>query len=373
MSTARWPVVLALVLAPVRVHAFEPATTPPPPGPHTASEAKIRPIVLALDEVPRGELRDAIALRLPLRPLVDADAPRPESYDYVAIEQRDDGRITLTLITIEGHAYDRVLEVEPDARVRAIASTLANLTFAIESGDVQPDRTDVQPPPPPQVEPAPPPEPEPVVVAPPPKPVEPPIAKPTPPPPLHELALDLDVGVIAGLAPRAGADAFGGGFGRVGLDLRRRNGALGILGVRVGGRALEGLSLVRTRIELGGGWAWRWSSFELLVAAAATVEPWSLRRSGARVPLEIAGSSAQRRPLLGGLARIAPGLRIRAGKTSLRLGAHVELAGSFVPDHGARTIEIGSARSDGTRDAQLRLGGLELVAGLDLAIWFALR
>ncbi|HWB75869.1 MAG TPA: hypothetical protein VG755_12965 [Nannocystaceae bacterium] len=371
MTAAGWTVVLALVLAPARVHALEPTTTPEPAGPHTAAEVKTRPIVLALHEVPRAELRDAIALRLPLRPLVDADAPRPESYDYVAIEQRDDGRIALTLITIEGHAYDRVLEVEQDARVRAIASTLANLTFAIESGDVQPDRTDVQPPPPPEPEPEP--EPAPVVVTPPPpKPVAPPIAKP-PPPPLHELALDLDVGVIAGLAPRTGADAFGGGFGRVGLDLRRRNGALGLLGVRVGGRALEGLSLVRTRIELGGGWAWRWSSFELLLAAAGTVEPWWLQRSGALAPLEIAGSTAQRRPLVGGLARIAPGLRIRAGKTFLRLGAHVELAGSFVPDHGARTIEIGSARSDGTRDAQLRLGGLELVAGLDLAIWFALR
>lgn len=367
MSAARWLVVLALMLAPVRVHAFEPTT----PGPHTAAEVKTRPIVVELHDVPIGELRDAIALRLPLRPLVDADAPRPESYDYVAIAQRDDGRIALTLITIEGHAYDRVLEVEQDARVRAIASTLANLTFAIESGDVQPDRTDVQPPPPPQPEPEP--EPEPVVVAPPPKPVPQPIAKPPPPPPLHELALDLDVGVIAGVAPRAGADAFAGGFGRVGVDLRRRNGALGLLGVRVGGRTLEGLSLVRARIELGGGWVWRWSSFELLLAAAGTVEPWSLRRSGSRAPLEIAGSSAQRRPLVGGLARIAPGLRIRAGKTFMRLGVHVELAGSFVPDHGARTIEIGSARSDGTRDAQLRLGGLELVAGLDLAVWFALR
>jgi hypothetical protein len=110
-----------------------------------------------------------------------------------------------------------------------------------------------------------------------------------------------------------------------------------------------------------------------LLAAAGTVEPWSLRRSGSRAPLEIAGSAAQRRPLVGGLARIAPGLRFRAGKTFMRLGAHVELAGSFVPDHGARTIEIGSARSDGTRDAQLRLGGLELVAGLDLAVWFPLR
>jgi hypothetical protein len=108
---------ICLVLAPTAVRAAEPEA--PAIGPHTASEVKTRPIVLELHEVPRGELRDAIALRLPLRPLVDADAPRPESYDYVAIEQRDDGRISLTLITLDGHAYDRVLEVEPEARTRS--------------------------------------------------------------------------------------------------------------------------------------------------------------------------------------------------------------------------------------------------------------
>lgn len=370
---AAYTLVLALA-SPVAVET--PPTTAEPvdvPGPQTVAELRTRPIVLELRDVPRGELRDAIALRLPQRPLVDAEAPRPEEYDYVAIELRDDDRIALTLITPDGHAYDRVLDVPEAERVRGISSALANLTFAIEGGEVEPDRTDVEPPPPePEPEPEPPP-PAPPKPVPKPEVVAPPEPAPTPAPiPLHELAVSGGAGVIAGLAPQAGADAFAGGHGRLGLAVRRRNGALGVLGLRVAGRGLGGLALVRTRVELGGGWAWRRSSFELLLAAAATFEPWILRRGSTTAPLEQGGANARRLPLLGALARVSPGLRIAVGRRQplwMRLGVDVELAGSFVPDHGARTVEIATTRSDGSRVPQLRLGGLELVTGLELAIW----
>jgi hypothetical protein len=350
-----------------------PVRVEPPPA--TAEQLRTRPIVLELRELPTDELRDAIGLRLPLRPLVAADDPRPQRYDYVAIEQIDPEHIALTLITAEGHAYDRTLEVDPAARARAISSALANLTFAIEVGDVEPDRIDVEPPPPPVSERAPklePPPvlPPPVVVVEPPPPSRP---KATPPP-THELGMTIDLGVVAGLAPDTGADALAAGYGRLGADLRHRSGALGMLGVRVGGRALDGFSLVRTRIDLGGGWSGRWSAFELVLAAAATVEPWSLRRAGARAPLQLGGDDAQRRPLLGGLLRVSPGLRLRAGdKAWIRLGTRIELAGSFVPQRGVHTIDIAIAEPGGTRDSILRIGGLELVAGVELAVWFALR
>lgn len=54
-----------------------------------------------------------------------------------------------------------------------------------------------------------------------------------------------------------------------------------------------------------------------------------------------------------------------------RLGGHVEVAGAFVVDDGARTIDLGIETSTG-REPLTRLGGLELSTGLDLSIWFDL-
>jgi hypothetical protein len=363
-------VVLALVLsrpdsgdATVAAAGVTPTVEPDP------SDRRTRPIVLQLQGLSRQPLRDAIALRLPLRPLVDAEAPRPARYDWAAITLRDDGSVALSFITGEGEAYDRSIAVEQADRARAIASALASLTFAIEGGEVEPDRTAVAQPQPPPPAVSPPPGPPPVIVAPPPATPEPVVT-----PPAHELGLVGDAGVVTGLAPRAGADALAAGHGRIGLDLRRKDGALGSFGVRVGGRRLDALSLVRVRLELGGGWGFRFRTAELVLAGAMTLEPWALRRHRGAVPLVIGSDAAARRPLLGALVRVSPGLRLRVGRRGLplRLGVHVELAGSFVPDHGARTVEIGVATPDGTRAPLQRLGGLELHTGLKLGLWFPL-
>jgi hypothetical protein len=103
-----------------------------------------------------------------------------------------------------------------------------------------------------------------------------------------------------------------------------------------------------------------------------TVEPWALSEGGSRATLMLGTTSASRRPLLGGLVRVSPAVRIRLRKERplyLRLGPKLELAGSFVPEYGARTVDI--AREDRERvRSVMRLGGLELVAGLELALWF---
>ncbi|MBX7079972.1 MAG: hypothetical protein K1X88_12330 [Nannocystaceae bacterium] len=367
MSPILETALLALALTSTAPAAASPPSSAAAPV-SDADDRRTRPIVMQLQGLSQAELRDAIALRLPLRPLVDADAPRPTRYDWAAITLRDDGSVSLSFITGEGEAYDRRIEVEQSDRARAIAGALASLTFAIEGGEVEPDRTSVpQPEPPPQQ----------TVTAPspePPRPLPPPPSSRPVPPPAHELGVVADAGVVTGLAPRAGADALAAGHGRIGLDLRRRDGALGSFGVRVGGRRHDALSLVRVRLELGGGWGFRFRAGELVLAGAMTLEPWALRRHGGAAPLQIGVEAARRRPLLGALVRVSPGLRLRVGRAGLplRLGVHVELAGSFVPDHGARTIEIGVAKPDGTRALAQRMGGLELHSGLELALWFPL-
>lgn len=368
-----------LVLAPAPAEAAPPVDAPSVAAPTTdvpPPEQGPRPLVVAVTgTLSTAELRGALSLRLPDRPLLPAEAPRPTTTDFVEITAADDGTLAFTLITAEGLAYDRTLAAEPGGdSVRAVAATIANLTFAIEAGTIQPDRVDVPQPPPPEPAPAPEPEPEPapepVVVAP--KPAAPkPAPKPDEPPP-WELAPTIDGGVVIGVAPSAGGDALGAGYARIGVDARRREGALVTAGLRFGARSTHGLSLLRVRIDLGGGWAWRWKHAELVLAGAVTVEPWALSEGGSRATLMLGTTSASRRPLLGGLVRVSPAVRIRLRKERplyLRLGPKVELAGSFVPQDGARTVDI--AREDRERvRSVMRLGGLELVAGLELAIWF---
>lgn len=367
-----------LALAPAPAEAAPPVEAPSVAAPTTdvpPPEQGPRPLVVAVrGSLSTAELRSALSLRLPDRPLLPAEAPRPTTTDFVEITAADDGTLAFTLITAEGLAYDRTLAAEPGGdSIRAVAATIANLTFAIEAGTIQPDRVDVPQPPPPEPEPEPEPEPppEPVVVPPEPTPKPKPTPKPEEPPP-WELAPTIDGGVVIGVAPSTDADALGAGYARVGVDARRRRGALVTAGLRFGARSTHGLSLLRVRIDLGGGWAWRWKHAELLLAGAVTVEPWALSEGGSRATLMLGTASASRRPLLGGLARVSPAVRIRLRRSRplyLRLGPKLELAGSFVPEYGARTVDI--AREDGERvRSVMRLGGLELVAGLELAIWF---
>lgn len=347
--------------------AVEPATAT------TGDDMRTRPLVLELHGIALTPLRSSLALRLPLRPLLPAQAERPPVADYVVVDRRDDA-VLLTLITAEGAAFDRRVALAPgDDPLRPTATTLANLTFAIEAGEVQPDRVDVEQPPAPEPAPAPAPEPTaPPIVAP------PPVVTDAPPPfvPTWELGPSIDAAVLVGAAPRVQADALAAGAGRLAIVARHRSGAALVAGVRMAGRrhGPSGLSLLRTRIDVGAAWVFRSRAFELALGGALTVEPWALRRSGSRAPLQLGDATARRRPLVGGALQISPGLRIaadRRGDSWLRIGPRVELAGSFVPEHGARTVDIAVASTTGTASV-LRMGGLELVLGLELVAWFGL-
>lgn len=375
--------ILGLVLAPVP-SAGSPGTPAPAAssGPHDAAAAPQpeapRALVVAVTGLSTTELRNALMLRLPERELLPPEAPRPAAIDFVEVKALADGTVVFTLITAEGRAYDRSMPAGSDP-VREVAATLANLTFAIEAGVVEPDRVDVPQPAPapapplatepvPEPEPAPEPAPAPIRTPTPPSTQPEPPARPEPPP--WELAPTVDLGMIVGLAPSTGADPLGAIHGRLGVDARRRRGGLVWAGARLGGWATHSLSLLRVRVDLGGGWAWAWGKrAELLLGGAATIEPWVLREDGERATLQLAARAAPRRPLIGGLVRLSPAIRLPLREHwALRLGPTLELSGSFVPQDGARTVDI--ARADGEDiESVLRLGGLELVVGVALALW----
>lgn len=363
--------VVAALLGPAEAPAKPQApevTEPVPQGP--------RPLVISAAGISIAELRAALKLRIADRELVDASAPRPATTDFVDVVVQPDASVSYTLITAEGLAFDRTLPPEDD-RVRALASAIANLTFAIEAGTITPDRVDVEQPPPPEPEPEPPPEPEPTPEpVPPPKPIPPP-KKPAPPQPTFtwDVAPTLDGGAIVALAPTTDTGAFAAGFARIGIDARHRRGGLVGFGVRVGGHDRRSLALVRMRFDVGGGWVWRWRRFELLAAGAITLEPWWIRDAGVTTSLRLGTRDATRRPLVGALARIAPGVRIPFGahdQHGVRIGPRLELGGSFVPQDGARTVVVAREDEDELRPA-LRLGGLELSLGLDVTLWFGIR
>jgi hypothetical protein len=324
------------------------------------------------------EVKSAVALRLRDRALLgtsefDAD----DRVDYAAVRRLDDGALAITLITADGRAYDRTLPAEQVQSVRAVAGVLANLVYATEAGETKPDRTDVPIPAPQPVEPAPP-KPEPPKPAPPkPKPEPAPAPKPRAPEPPRrwELGIAPSGGVIVGVAPRTTGSALAAGHGALAIDLRAPIGALVSAGVRVGGRVQEPLALLRTRVELGAGWDFRWRHAELALVGAMSVELWRARQAGSLVTLQVDGDDAKRPVLLGGFARLSPGWYVpakRPGAPSLRLGARIDAGGSAALGRGGHTIDIGVERPDGTREGALRLGGLEIGIGLELALWFGL-
>jgi hypothetical protein len=320
-------------------------------------------------------LREEVQLRMPGRTLLRRDDPRPEGELAYAGVRRDAADLRLTIVLANGDAYDQVVADVPGQSERAAAASIAALLDAIAAGDVAPTRTEVEipePEPPPAPEPEPESEPEPKPKPEPEPPPPEPKPEPKPEPPALEVAPVLAPSIALGLAPVTDASVFAGAGGSLGVDLRGRRGWLAMIDARVLGRSAEGLAAVRARLALGGGWAWRRGALEVPLAGALTVEPWWVRRAGSGVDLRDGTDAVGRRPALGAALRVSPGLfvpRTRPRAPALRIGARAEVAGSFVPDGGLRTVEIGIDEAGG-REAALRIGGLELVVGLEVALWF---
>lgn len=349
------------------------------PAPATSPRERVEVLRLRIAGVDAGAFARELSLRLPEIPVVSHEAPLEAAGFLVFVDLQPSTKpqsFTLTLVASDGRAYDRAIDADPssspDDVVRLLAGNVANLVSAIEAGTEQADRRDVPIPAPAVVPAACPACPE----------VPPTRADVTPPPsvvrPSAPPRFELGVGVVAssatGLGAPADADRFVGGGGGVGLWLRHRSGLLVGTELRVLGHRLPlDTALVRTRVGLALGYAWRRGSFELATSAALGVEPWWVRAGGSASELgDTSGRAAPRRPLIGGGVSIVPAHRFSAGGVDVRLGPRVELAASSAVGDGGRVAELLVDRSGELRTVG-RLGGWELALGLDVVVWIPVR
>jgi hypothetical protein len=361
---------LALASAP---HAA--ASGPPPPA-APVSAPRVTRARLHVDGTSAEAFGSALALRLPGVELVPHDrvvAPTSGLDVFVDLRAVTPQSFAVTIVTADGRAFDRTVDAEPGASsddvTRLLASHVGNLVAGIEAGTVEPDRRDV---PMPVVAPTPVPdcpacpEPPPVTAA--------PSAPPPLPPAKVEVGIHGGVGVVLGLGAPTDTDRFSAWGGDLGMKLRSRQGVVALLEARVGGRetAYE-QRLLRTRVGLGIGYAWRGEQaaarggVEIEIVALATVEPWWLRSEGENATFT---DDRANRPLLGGALRFVPGwLAHPSPRVRVRVGPKLELAFSSAIGDGGRVIQL--VVDDGTRNVPIgRLAGLELDLGIELTLWF---
>ncbi len=310
-------------------------------------------------DLDHDEFLAATHLRLPDLQLRSAEAQverdpacRDRMHAYIEVRPSGPDAWELTLIFADGRAWFRRVASEPDEAARTVASVLANLLAAIEDDEVAPDADHVALPS--ELEPEP--EPEPEIPEPKPEPEPEPEPEPQPEPELRfEIGPRLALQGIVGASPSAGYRGFGA---QLAGDLRLPIGVLVGLGLRISGRDAGPLSLVRTQISVGLGYALRVGRFEMPMMVQAELEPWVVREQGQRRRL---GAP----PLLGFGIRLAPGGLVDVGRTRMRiglvLGADVlgEPRGGLVP----------TLRLEPGADPLLYVGGVEVTLGLELGWW----
>ncbi len=340
-----------------------------------ASDTIARPItavVLDADQVD-AELRAELELRASARDVVASDTivELPAArFVWLSVAWIDDERARLELVDTDGRAYERVVTAPPAQLRRALAGTAASMMAAIERGEIAADRTGVAIPRP-STPPKPPPDPvpQPATIA-----TSAPVPKRAEAPPRWELGPHASGLAVLGLGPPLDLDGFVAGGGALGVDARHRSGALVGGAARVLGHRRDALAIVRVRVAVTGGYAWRRGAFELLARAGVSVEPILLRDHGARAhTITKDGTTTSRAPLVGALASLAPGLLVRRGRghPPLRLSLELELAGAMEARRTpgvARFIDASASPPV----SLLRAGGLELALGLGVGGWFAL-
>lgn len=376
-------------------------------------------VVLRVQGLDPAALRAALSRRRPdltVRDDAPADAARSAFVEVVATSPD----VTLDVVLADGRAYRRTLRPGNAPGERAAARLLVQLLAAIAERRAEPERRDVpipawtrdsledaRPPeaptavpeagadPSPARVPDPPaaalspanvPDPPPAAAASP-SLTDPPPAQPADPPqtpaerpatkpgtsrgPL-ELGLAADFSAVLGLTPPRDVSALRGLGGALHLDLRLPRGLVIGLAARGLARGADGFVLARLRGAASLGHLYRRKRFELLTSAGLSFETWRVRQAGDGV--YYAEPGADIRPLLiGGLVRVAPGVRLTPGRrVALRLGAWLELAGSVLPTGAAARLSATEHDSNAPRPL-FGLGGLELAMGVELAAWFTLR
>lgn len=339
-----------------------------PDAARRARGAPVEAVLLRPKQIDDAELLDGLQLRSPQRTIAVPPWPTDPRQRFglfaVATVELGAQGLSITVVLSDGRAYYRTLPARAQGAPRLAASTVANLLAAIEEDELPPDEEDVPLPTEPgselESEPEPEPEPEP-------RPDEEPEPKPKPEPkPPLELGIVLAGAVGVALGP-PDPSGFAGGGAIVGGDLRLPAAAIVSLAVRSHWHRAGGLTVGRTRISVGAGYAWRRGRFELRSVVAVDVEPWGVRRGGEREPVsQAAGASRRRWAQLGGHLRLVPAFVIPRGSAgAFRVGPRVELGGSALAQAAgvARLVVTDDA---GARSVVGRVGGLELTAGLEL-------
>ncbi len=365
-------IVAGLVAPATLVHGSAPAATDAARD-TPATDQRIEAVLLRPQQIDTAALLDGLKLRSPERVVAGPPWPQDSRARYalyaVATVRLEGEAVQVTVVLSDGRAYYRTLAASADGAPRLAASTIANLLAAIEEDELVADEQDV--PLPPEREPEP-------------KPDEPdPKPKPEPKPDLEvELPpepdpLELEVlatgGVSLALGPPAPA-GFGGGGGALGADLRWPTGPMISIAVRSLWHRPGDLVIGRTRVSVGGGYAWRRGRFDLRTALALDVEPWGVRSGGTRE--RVGYPDGQRRSLglqLGGHLRVVPAFVAQLSEAvALRIGPRLEVGGSAL-GQAAGIARLVVAAEDGTRTAIARVGGLELYGGLEVGLAWALR
>jgi hypothetical protein len=322
---------------------------------------------VAVEGLDADALNAEIALRMPeLRVRALDGTPPIEPYLYIQA-RREAGKVhRIAIIFSDGRAFYEHLDVgDAGSPERVLASAIANLLFSIESGAVEPDQHGVQTPlhereaqPPPE----PTPEPEPTPIEPEPEPQGRDGAL--------ELGMTLGLGQATGLGAPRFADAHLGWFGALELQLRTRGGLFAALEFRPGGTSSDAYRLTRLHTGLGLGYAWRGPHVEFVIATTASIGAWLVSSEGRAEPVtHIDSGTVGRPPLLGFGLRLSPGYRVelrRGSLRALRIGPRIEASGAFVTSPAPRVAGLQSRAGD----ELFRLGGVELYAGIELALWF---
>ncbi len=360
---------LSLLVAPAAATTSAPASTPT----GDAIRQGTLPVLLRVPADDFEPLRVAIEARLPTVRVLAHRASTVQSLggqEFVYAELASSGADTrLVVILQDGRSYERSFTADATDRVHSMATTLANTLAAIREERIEPTRKDVAIPEP-EPEPAPvrevvPAPTTPVTTAPPPS--APPAVVAPVPIERFELGLTPSGALLVGLGP-GGVSGPSGGAG-LDVDLRVPVGALVSVGLRHMTRGDEVARVHRFAVHVAGGYALRRKSFELRTIAGFVVEPWFVSEAGEVRNLR--NEDGERAgPLLGGLVSLSPGWLYRRRPTSsvaLRLGMRAQLEITNLASGGIGRVRV--VQSTGAEEIA-RVGGVELVLGADMTLWF---
>ena len=364
MTPAGAAIAIALALARVQ----DPPALDAEPG-AAAGVERFDSVILDGSTQEPDALEAELRLRLAAHEILVARAEmaRPGArFVWVLVQPAEGDAVQLRLITSDGRAFTRLLEVASDQHAREVAGAIANMVDAIENNRIAPQETNAEVPTPPapaepaseKAEPEPAPGPEP----------SPPAVGSAPMPPSSWLGVAIDGGVALAVGPPSDLQGLGGGSVGAGVRWIHRSGALATGELHALLARGGGFMATRVRVYAGAGYAFRPSRFELLAHGGLVVAPVFVTADRGASDLRTAsGTRRTAAPLVGGRVAISPGwfLWSRSDHGGLRLGVTIDAAYSVEARSPAGAIRI--LRDDGdTNTAILRAGGLEIGAAMSL-------